>query len=179
MEEIKWKIQLNEQQEKTRQENIAFCLHDAFVLNFLKENGLNESFVKEHSAKLKQWAENKAICAKCQGLDHCQFDHHRFVPSARRQIGRRFRRHHRRRLERLRQDEGKGLGEGHNLAYIRVRHRVPLPGLDNLGRLLDLCRRSRFIGQLLAINQSAPTGAFFFGAKYFSFPMVQFFSDGR
>lgn len=75
MEEIKWNIQLNEQQEKTRQENIAFCLHDAFVLNFLKENGLNESFVEEHSAKLKQWAENKAICAKCQGLDHCQFDH--------------------------------------------------------------------------------------------------------
>lgn len=75
MEEVKWNIQLNEQQEKTRQENIAYCLHDEDVLHFLKENDLDESFIREHSAKLKQWAENKKVCAGCQGLEECRFDH--------------------------------------------------------------------------------------------------------
>lgn len=75
MEEMKLKIQLNDEQKKYRQKCIDFCLDNEYVKQFLKENNLDESFIMDHSSKLKTWAENKKLCAECKGLEDCHFDH--------------------------------------------------------------------------------------------------------
>ena len=77
MEEVNWKIQLNEEQLKYRKECIDSCMHNEFVQDFLKKNGLDAAFVENHSSALKQWSENKKICAVCKGLKECRFDHGR------------------------------------------------------------------------------------------------------
>ena len=74
MENFKFNLELTEEQKKYREECISFCLNNSYVLTFLSENDLDINFVKDHSSKLKEWAVNKQVCAKCKGLHECKFN---------------------------------------------------------------------------------------------------------
>lgn len=78
MESLNVNIKLNDEQQKYREECIAFCMNDSFVTAFLDENDLDLEFVKNHSSQLKQWALDRQICANCKGLDVCKFNRGRY-----------------------------------------------------------------------------------------------------
>lgn len=74
MEALHMEITLNEEQKEYRQKCIEACQKDEDVKVFLKENGLDDTFIQEHSSKLLEWSKDRKICAQCPGLFACQFD---------------------------------------------------------------------------------------------------------
>lgn len=74
MEPLHVELELNEEQLAYRNECIDFCKKNHYVKKFIQKYGLDDSFIEEHSSKLKQWAMNCDICGHCKGLEECQFN---------------------------------------------------------------------------------------------------------
>lgn len=73
MEELSFTYELSEAAREKKEALVASLKKDARVLSFLKENGLDESWLLSHSGMFQQWLQTLGVCAHCQGLRFCRF----------------------------------------------------------------------------------------------------------
>ena len=73
MEELSFTYELSEAAREKKEALVASLKKDARVLSFLKENGLDESWLLSHSGMFQQWLQTLDVCAHCQGLCFCRF----------------------------------------------------------------------------------------------------------
>ena len=67
MEKVSFTYELNEEAKKIKKQTVQQLCKNTYILKFMKQYGLDQSFLYDHSGRLKDYCDVMQKCEGCKG----------------------------------------------------------------------------------------------------------------